>query len=74
MPFSLISSYSLDDKGFFAIIITLSLILSIGPKAKSFASLEKRIAPIVKTKHTNIVRPIDKPEFNMDTERISKKP
>lgn len=39
---------------------TFSIILSIGLNAKSFASLLKSRAPIVKTTHTNNVLPKDK--------------
>jgi hypothetical protein len=60
---SFTSSYSLEDNGLFAIYITLSLILSIGPRAKSLASLANKRAPTVSTMHTKIVLPIESPLF-----------
>lgn len=40
-----------------AIAMTLSLIRSIGPRARSFASFEKRRAPAVSTIQTKMVDP-----------------
>jgi hypothetical protein len=54
--------------------MTLSLILSIGPKAKSLASLANKRAPTVKTMHTNMVLPKDNPELITATGLRSKKP
>jgi hypothetical protein len=42
-PSSLISSYSLAEIGFLAILFTLLIILSMGPKARSLAEKKKKI-------------------------------
>lgn len=60
--FSLFSSSPINfrvyvESGSFAIAITLSLIRSIGPKARSFASLENNIDPAVRIMHIKIVEP-----------------
>jgi hypothetical protein len=73
-PSSLISSYSLAEIGFLAILFTLLIILSMGPKARSLASFVKARAPKVRTIQTNIVLPNDKPAITILEDLILREP
>ena len=68
--FSSSNYYSLAHFGFFAILLTLSIILSIGLKARSLASLLKIIAPNVRQKQIKIVLPILKAASDFYLSRI----
>jgi len=64
----------LEERGSLAIAITLSLILSIGPSARSFASFEKSSAPAVSTMQINIVDPKDKAAENIASSLVEAYP
>lgn len=46
---------SFEERGSLDILSTLSLILSMGPRARSFASFEKKSPPAVRIRQMSIV-------------------